>query len=134
MRSAEAKAGTTLFPYGAATLAEVMNVIRTQCTEQEVANLEKTIAEWREASKHFQNLIKSEAGEAETIGIKDTDASVQTKLEKIASDPLFKQAFSMLPTEFRLVEIGKIVAPQRLVNLDYVRQLRSSLPKDPITD
>jgi hypothetical protein len=37
----------------------------------------------------------------------------------------------MFPLEFRLVELEKLVAAQRYVNLDYVEQLTASLPPKP---
>jgi hypothetical protein len=123
--------GTSLFPYGVATLAEVTGMIRSQCTDEEVGNLDTIVTEWREASRRFQELVQRESGLPETIAITEVDDSTQSELREIASDTLFRKSFSLLPFEFKMVEIGKLVAPQRLVNLDYVGQLKSALPKDP---
>jgi len=47
---------------------------------------------------------------------------------------LFRKTFSILPVSFGLVEVDKLVAPQRTVNLDYVRQLVKRYPKSPSLD
>jgi hypothetical protein len=120
-----------LFPYGAATLAEVVNIVRSQCIEEEIGNLNMITSDWRQSSNHFQALIKNEPGLAETIGVQNIEESYLERLAEIASDLLFKQSFSLLPTEFKLVEIGKLVAPQRLVNLGYVERLRKLIPRVP---
>jgi hypothetical protein len=127
----EIKAETTLFTFGASTQQEVMGIIRQFCIDDDIQNLEKTISEWREASNHFQEIIKTENGLSETVISKDIEASFAAKLTEITSDILFRQTFSYCQFEFKLVEIAKLVAPQRLVNLDYVQTLKERLPKNP---
>jgi hypothetical protein len=123
--------GKNLFPFGAATLSEVTSIIRSQCVDEEVGNLDSIITDWRRASKEFQKLVKEERGAPESIVVGDTDPSLHPELERISSDPLFRKTFSQLPFEFKMVEVGKLVAPQRLVNLDYVENLKRSLPNGP---
>lgn len=121
----------TAFPFGVSTLAEVTNIIRTQCTDEEAANLEALGDEWREAAKYFLEVLNKELGIADTIDVKEIDQSCGERLVSISSDILFKQSFSMIPIEFKLVEIGKVVAPQRLVNLEYVEELKTTLTSAP---
>ena len=121
----------TLFPYGVATQAEVNGIIRTECVDEDVAQIDGILSEWRAARSHFLGIVKSESGIAETIKVTDIDKEYRPLLDAIASDYLFQRSFSNLQTEFKLVEIDKLVAAQRTVNLGYVEQLKSALPKEP---
>jgi hypothetical protein len=122
---------TTLFPFGVVTQAEVINIIRSICIEDEVKNLQAIIEEWRNASNHFQEIIQTENGLAETIDSKGIDPLFEAKLKEITSDLLFQQTFSHYQIEFKLVEIEKLIAAQRSVNLDYVQALKSRLTPNP---
>ena len=128
---ANARAETTLFTFGASTQQEVMGIIRQYCVDEDVQNLEKIVSEWRDASNHFQEIVKTQTGLVETIDSKDIDVSSEANLKEISSDVLFRQTFSYYQHEFKLVEIDKLVAPQRLVNLDYVQTLKERLPSSP---
>jgi len=121
----------TLFPYGAATQAEVINIIKMNCIESDVQNLSKTMADWRIASNLYLSIVNKESGIPDTINTKPIEIAYKSKLESISADVLFQQTFSYLQTEFQLVEINKLVAAQRLVNLDHVQRLKATLPKNP---
>jgi len=125
------RAETTLFPYGVSTQAEVISMIRSECVEEDVKDLGTILSEWREASSHFQQLVKTEVGVAESVRTEQISEVHKGQVESITSDYLFQQSFSMLPIELKLVEIGKLVAAQRFVNLDYVEKLKSDLPEKP---
>jgi hypothetical protein len=86
---------------------------------------------WDGLQKHVRTLIKREAGQADTIQVKPIPDMYHSYIEAFASDPLFQKTFSHLPISFNLVEIDKLVAPQRTVNLNYVSRLLDSYPKSP---
>ncbi len=121
----------SLFLYGAGAKAEVMNYVRTLCIPEEQDSLPQIIGDWTSASKHFQEIVQTEKGEAEKIDVKAVPAEFTSKLEDIANDHLFKQTFSLLPFEFKLVEADRLVAGQRSVNLDYVEALGKQVPTNP---
>src|SRR5437764_1043012 len=79
------------------------------------------------ALAHMQELLGKEARIADQVMIQDPPASALARLEQIQADPLFQASFSDMPTSFKVVEIDKIVAPQRDVNLDYVSSLAERL-------
>ncbi|VVB59320.1 Uncharacterised protein [uncultured archaeon] len=124
----------SLFPYGTTTQAEVVSTIKSMCTEEDIQSLESIIAEWRGASKYFMELVSAERGAPESIDGMEIDAAYKPRLEKIASNAFFKRTFFTVPTEFKLVEIEKLVAPQKFVDLDYVQQLKETLPREPKMD
>jgi len=120
---------------GASAKAEVVNYVRTQCIPEEEINLDMILRDWTGANSHFKNIEQSQTGEPEKIGTQEIPAENAPEIKRIEDDPLFKQAFSMLPYEFRLVEIDRLVASQRAVNLDYVDILKTTIPAKPtVTD
>jgi hypothetical protein len=56
------------------------------------------------------------------------------RLREIAEDPLFKATFSDMPVTFKVIDINNLVAPQREVNVDYVRGLQRQLPGRTVAD
>lgn len=117
-----------------ATQAEVRHYVRTQTVSEEVNRLAEILEAWREVQPRVADLIAREAGVADTIRITEIPVEQQHKLDNFAADPLFQKTFSQIPTGFGIVEIDKLVAPQRTVNLDYVNRLVAKYPKDPTMD
>src|SRR5437773_12385846 len=108
-----------LFLFGASAKAEVVNYVRTQCIPAEHDKLDETLAGWAGANRHFRGIEQAEIGEAEQITLMDIPQEFATFLKEVEDGFLFKQSFSLLPYEIKLVEIDKLVASQRAVNLDY---------------
>src|SRR5205807_1413291 len=48
-----------------------------------------------------------------------------------ASDPLFIQTFATHPISFAMVEVSRLIAAQRVVNIDYVNRLATELGSKP---
>lgn len=114
-----------------ATQAEVLNHIRTQALEEEGKRLPEIMKAWNESQTRVRDLVQREVSEADSISIDPVPPECRASLEGFASDPLFRKTFAQLPTSFALMEIDRIVAPQRTVNLDYVDRLLASYPKSP---
>lgn len=120
-----------LFLFGASAKAEVVNYVRTQCTPAEQDKLDETLAGWVGANKQFRGIEQTEIGKAEQITLMDIPEEFSTFLKEVEDDFLFKQSFSLLPYEVKLVEIDKLVASQRAVNLDYVEILKKRVSPKP---
>lgn len=114
-----------------ATQAEVLHHVRTQALEEEKHRLPDILRIWSELQSRVTNLIQTEIGLADAMVVEDMPDEYRSELETIAADPLFQKTFSNLPTGFAIVQIDKLVAPQRTVNLDYVDRLTAKLPKSP---
>src|SRR5437867_2176180 len=108
-----------------------MNYVRTECVPEEESRLPQILADWAPASNHFKTIEQAEPFEAEKIDVQDIPPRFQAEVKKVEEETLFKQAFSMLPYEIKLVEIDRLVASQRAVNLDYVEGLKKRMPKNP---
>ena len=119
------------FLFGASAKAEVVNYVRTQSIPAEQDKLDETISDWVGANRHFRAIEQAEIGKAEQITLMDIPEEFSTFLKEVEDDFLFKQSFSLLPYEVKLVEIDKLVASQRAVNLDYVEILKKRVSPKP---
>lgn len=122
--------------YGAMTQPEMISYIRAQCIASEADKLEEITKNWRNATSHFQEVIRSEAGLCDTVEIRDIELgdiepSLSRRLDEVSNDELFRYTFSYLPFEFKMVEVDKMIACQRSIDLDYVETLKKEFPSDP---
>jgi len=117
-----------------ATQAEVLQYVRTQTISEEVARLPEIFRAWLSVQPRVAEVTQREAGIADGIRVTEIPAEHQAKLESFGADNLFRKSFSVLPVHFGLVEIDKLVAAQRTVNLDYVASLTAKFPKNPTLD
>jgi hypothetical protein len=120
--------------YAFDTQAEVLHHVRTQALKEEADQLPRILAAWEEQQVQVVMLAQQEGGVAETIRLQPIPGEHHARLEAIADDELLRKTFSQLPTTFELVEIDKLVAPQRTVNLDYIDRLLGRYPKNPTLD
>lgn len=120
-----------LYLYGVCTQAEVIGFLRTQCVLQDEKELEQILSDWRLATKAFGTSIGSPADSPDTAIAEEVGHSWDPNLKALESDALFRQSFSLLPYSVQLVELDKIVAGQRYVNLDYVESLAKTVPEKP---
>lgn len=114
-----------------ATQAEVLNHVRTQAIGEEAERIPGIIESWNKLQPKVTELVRVESGLPDTIGIEPVPDECQPYLESVTRDPLFQKTFASLPSRFAMVEIDKLVAPQRTVNLDYVRKLSHRFSKSP---
>lgn len=123
-----------LYLFAFATQAEVLNQIRTQALQEEAKRLPEIINLWTQLQPKVAELMQREAGLAEKIQVSKIPDNFRAKLLGFAADPLFQKTFAHIRTSFALVEIDKLIAAQRAVNLDYVKRLIGSYPKSPTLD
>lgn len=117
-----------------ATQAEVLHYLRTQTVNEELLRLQDVMQSWLEVQPRVADLSRLEAGIADTMRVSEIPGEYQAKVERFATDNLFRKSFSQLPVRFALVEIDKLIAPQRTVNLDYVAKLVEKFSGDPSLD
>lgn len=114
-----------------ATQAELLQYVRTQSSDTDANRQAEIMEAWAGLQERVAHLLQTEAEVADTIKLTAIPQEYRTTLEGFAADPLFQKSFSTLPTAFGLVEIDKLVAAQRTVNLEYVDRLVASLPPEP---
>jgi hypothetical protein len=120
-----------LYLYGVCTQAEVIGFLRTQCVLKDDGELERILADWRKATKAFAASVTSPDDLPDSARAEDVTDSWASELTPLVSDALFKQSFSLLPYSIKTVELDKVVAGQRYVNLDYVDDLAKTIPPNP---
>lgn len=123
-----------LYLFAFATQAEVQQHVRTQTLEEEATRLSQIMDTWAQLQPRVAEIVQREAGFAEAMTIAPIPEEHARKLEGFASDPLFQRTYAGLPTQFAQIEIDRLIAPQRTVNLDYVDRLRKSYPQVPTLD
>jgi amyloid precursor-like protein len=117
--------------YAFAPRHEIQNYIRTQARDDERKRMNDILRDWEKVQPRIQTLGSTEATVAQTIGIQDIPSEHRGKIEAIQNDPLFSKTFAGHQISFHLVEIDKVVAAQRTVNLRYVEKLTARLGKKP---
>ena len=117
-----------------ATQAEVLQYVRTQTLPEETLRLQEIFSMWKSIQPRVEEVICKENGLADTIELKEIPAVHEKKVAAFFTDPLFQRTFSQLRVAAGLIEIDKLVAAQRTVNLDYIDRLVASYPSNPEID
>ena len=120
-----------LYLYGVTTQPEVTGFLRTQCIFTSEAELQAVLESWRAAAGAFISSPSSPPDGPDSIRVEEFPKDQVRLLDPVKSDSLFQKSFAQFPTSIDLVEIDKIVAAQRYVNLDYVQRLESQIPQNP---
>jgi hypothetical protein len=120
----------SLFLYAALPQSQLAAIIRGQCIPEELENLDQIVESWRKSASILREIEVKESGAADESTASPIDAKYSGKLDKIRSNVLFKTSFSTYPSEFRLVDIDKLIAVQRNVDLNYVEQLTQRVSKN----
>lgn len=110
------------------------STVRMSCIHEDIERLPEITLAWQEASKRMTSLALTEANLPNRIGIQETPATIQAELNAISEDVLFRASFSATPISFKIVDIDRLVAPQREVNLDYVDTIIKRIPGKAIED
>lgn len=111
--------------------AEVVHHLRTETLKEDRHRTHEVMSAWRTLQPTVAELIEREAGLPDTVRMTAIPEHLRVQVASIESDPLFQKTFKLLPITFELVEVDKLIAPQRTVNLDYVERLRASYPASP---
>lgn len=111
--------------------AELMNFLKTQCHDAELKRSDEIIRSWHNAQPYVRSLATDERDIANTIQVKPIPARYKKQIENYASNPLFQKTFPAQKCEFALVELDKLVAAQKAVNIDFcsslIEEMKNSL-------
>lgn len=120
--------------YAFATQAEVTHYVRTQALKEENDRLPVILDAWQNQQAEVNRIIQSEQFIPENVDCEPIGEKYRATIKAIESDQSFKKTFSHFQIEFCLIDIDKVIAPQRHINLDYVKQLQGRIPKEPSLD
>jgi hypothetical protein len=117
--------------YAFASQGEILNYVRTQATDSDRERLPEIMTAWQNVQPRVSQISDQEAGIAETISVAPIPEEHTAAVESYVSTPLFQRTFSSLPVTIGVVEIDKLVAGQRMVNLPYVERLTERYASSP---
>src|SRR5258708_10354075 len=87
------------------------------------------MAGWTRVQARVQALVKSEAGLVDTPGLESLPPDHAASVARMFDNDLFRKTFAH-QTVVALVEVDLLIAPQRIVDLEYVEQLTATLPTE----
>lgn len=90
--------------------------------------------EWRAAAARFKELQESEAGWADEPAVANLPKSLEPLVRQVAADPIFKRSFSAVPGAVGMVELDRLVASQKSINLTHVERVKEQLGASPPLD
>ena len=120
-----------LILYAAYNKKRVSDLIKNKCIEEEYANSGEIFRSWQDATESLRQIETHESGGADNCEIFDISSGL---IEAIRQNPTIKNTFSGHVLDFGMVEVDKIIAPQRQLLLDYVEELTKKIPKNPSED
>jgi len=129
--SSESGAGTTdseeVWLRGLPPLESYLDHLKDYAAGESDTPRSGLIDEWRTANDHYYELAEKEAGLPDQIEIRDLDASLQPLVDALVADSRFRRVFDMLPTEFAMVELDKLIVSQRHIDLHQSHRLKRRL-------
>lgn len=117
-----------LYLYALATQAEVREHVKTTAAPVEQARLAAIMSGWRQAQIRVEEIMQREQMLADEVRYEPIPEECNEWLGELSRELLFQKTFQHLPVSFRLVEIDRLVAPQRMVNATYVEALQKRFP------
>ncbi len=112
-------------------MEEYLGFVLIQTVNGELADRRSIADEWRAANDHIRNLEEAEPGAADNPEVVDLPATLSNLASQVVMDPIFRQAFSLVPTRLAMVELDHLVVFQKHINLRFVRELVASLGTSP---
>lgn len=109
--------------YGFSSNNELAAFIKQHFAESEYDRQDEIFENLRLVQPYVQQLCADEKDLANTISVKKIPARYNKLLDVYRNDQRFSKTFQPHNTEFALVEIDKLVAPQKMVNFDFCQKL-----------
>ncbi len=106
-----------------------MGYLRTQLVKDEIDRTDEILDAWAVAQTRIATLSQTEAGISDSIKIEPIPAESLESVLAMLDTGLIRKSFQ-LQNSVSVVEIDKLVAGQRAVNLEYVDQLKAEFEKD----
>ena len=120
-----------VFLIGRPPLPEYLGFIKALAVDGQSMPTGPLIDEWRIANDHVAELEKREAGLADNPPMEELPKKFQSLIQRVITDPMFQQSYQSAPTDIRLVELDRLVVFQKVINLNYVALLKTSLGSRP---
>ncbi len=116
------------YVYAFAGEDEANSFIRINGSQNDRDQLGATLKNWQLLRPRVMDTLSGEAGLADTITIKDIPDEHHDAIQKVVDQKWFQLSYPDQTMRFGMVEIDKLVAPQRSVDVAYCDQLKKSWP------
>jgi len=120
-----------VFLIGRPPLAEYLGFLTNQTVGGDKADVRSLAEEWRSANDHIHELEKREAGYADSPQIAPLADRLASLVGEVLKDPIFQRSFTIVPATVGIVELDRLVVFQKLINLNYIRQIQQQLGSTP---
>lgn len=120
-----------VFLLGRPPIGELLGFIRNLAMDGQAADQAALTQEWRVANDHLSTIEKAEAGRAVGPPQVPLPTAMQPFAERMRAEPMFRQAYRLVPTRVVLVELDRLVVSQKFINLGFIAALKASLPAPP---
>src|SRR5215470_14967826 len=118
-----------IFLLGRPPIAEFLGFMRSAGIDgSNSADTATLTGEWRAARAHFENLEITEAGYADGPKTKPLPQELGSHARRVLEDRAVQPSLGLVPTEFAMVDLDRVVISQKYINLTHVNKLRQSLP------
>jgi hypothetical protein len=119
-----------LYLAGHAGLGEFLGFVANEACPGEFENPGKWTAEWKEAADHMTVLAYTESGYADGGKVLPLPDQLAPLGERLLASPDFRQAFPVVPTTVGVVELDRLIVPQKYVSVEQVRRVQAALPPE----
>lgn len=118
-----------LYLYAFATQAEVLHHVKTQTLGEERERIDAIMRGWKNVQIRVEETMERERKIADQVRYEPIPDEFHDFLAGLSNELLFQKTFQHLPVSFQLVDVDRLVAPQRTVNATYVEDLVKRFPK-----
>ena len=112
-------------------LSDYLNFVRDKVAGGEAISPRTLADEWREANDLYYELEQSEAGLADGADCLPLDPALQALAAEVYADPYYRDTFDTLPSEIRMVEVGRLVVSQSNIGCGFAEELKDRLGGTP---
>jgi hypothetical protein len=117
-----------------ARLPDFLAFMAGETVDGPAADPARLAADWRAAAARFGELQQVEAAWADGPPVGPLPKSLEPLVRRVAADPVFRRSFSAVPGDVGMVELDRLVASQKTVNLSHVARLKDQLGPAPDLD
>jgi hypothetical protein len=120
-----------VFLTGRPPLRQYLDFVKTNGVDGQGADRRRLVETWQAARRQIRLLEEQERGCADDAPIEPLSGRLEPLRRELLRDPLFQNAFSLVPTDVGMVELDRLVVYQKRVNLAYVEALKRRLGPSP---
>lgn len=104
-------------------------IANMELADEEAPRIPALLEKWEKARASYMQGVQAQSGIHSTIEVRPFSESMQGQARELVQDIRFQNAYGNRLYEFAWVEIDKLVAYQKFVNLDFAEELEHRLPE-----